>query len=112
MQCNFLKGSSIEEQANTNQTKCSPRTDLQEPCKENLKKEIPSKSSKENFPKLEKEISNSVRGGARKPRQTSMGSCEGFIGEKEHQSNKVWGTEIARTLDASEYKHPMKILDE
>ena len=48
-------------------------------------------------------------GGARKPRQTSMGSCEGFIGEKEHQSNKVWGTEIARTLDASEYKHPMMI---
>jgi hypothetical protein len=38
-----------------------------------------------------------------------MGSCEGFIGEKEHQSNKVYGTEMARTLDASEYKHPMMI---
>ena len=48
-------------------------------------------------------------GGKRFSRQTPMGSCEGFIGDKEHQSNKVYGTEMARTLDASEYKHPMMI---
>lgn len=48
-------------------------------------------------------------GGKRFSRQTPMGSCEGFIGDKEHQSNKVYGTEMARTIDATEYKHPMMI---
>ena len=42
-----------------------------------------------------------------------MGSYKrGFVGKKEHQSNQVFGTDMARTIDANEFKHPMKIIDE
>ena len=48
--------------------------------------------------------------------EIDIGVCkrEGFIdrGTGKHQSNEVYSTDIARTLTHSDYKNPMKIIDE
>lgn len=67
--------------------------------------------------KLDKQISNTVRGGQRLTRSASVGCCPdkiGFIekGTGEHQSNAVYNARgLSRCLDATDYKHKQMLLE-
>ena len=68
--------------------------------------------------KLEKQVSNTVRGGGQRlTRPSSMGCSPdkiGFIekGTGEHQSNAVYSPEaISRCIDATDYKHAQMIVE-
>lgn len=61
--------------------------------------------------KLDKEVSNTIRGGQRLDRPAPMGFIENGMGP--HQSNQVYAKQgIARCLDATDYKHQIKVVDE
>lgn len=60
--------------------------------------------------KLDKQISNTVRGGQRFTRPAPMGFIENGTGR--HQSNQVFNPKgLARCLDATDYKHKIRIVE-
>lgn len=60
--------------------------------------------------KLDKQISNTIRGGQRFDRPAPMGFIENGTGS--HQSNQVFNKRgLARCLDATDYKHQIKVVE-
>lgn len=58
--------------------------------------------------KLDKTVSNTIRGGQRFTRSASMGFIKNGTGQ--HQSNQVYDKRgLARCLDATDYKHQIKV---
>lgn len=63
MQDNFVKDSLNTEQESINPTRSSPQTESQERSNQNLSRKTHSKSLKRSVPELDKQVSNTVRGG-------------------------------------------------